>query len=63
ADGRPDAQIFAVNPRLNQRTTRSGTSHWMAFIDIDQDGVNGYVDWTNFEFCRDGHFQRRTRMP
>ena len=49
-DGRPDLQIFAANPRADARSVRSGTSHWMVFIDKDNDGVNGYVDWTTFEF-------------
>ena len=51
-DGRPDLQLFAANPRLDAKGVRSGTSHWMVFIDTDQDGVNGYVDWTTFEFHR-----------
>ncbi|MEO6436826.1 MAG: hypothetical protein ABIP55_13840 [Tepidisphaeraceae bacterium] len=49
-DGRPDLQLFAANPRLSQASARSGTAHWMVFIDTDHDGVNGYVDWRDFEF-------------
>jgi hypothetical protein len=49
-DGKPDAQLFAANPTLDQKTIKSGSSHWMAFIDTDHDGVNGYIDWTTFEF-------------
>lgn len=49
-DGRADVQLFAANPSAEQRSISSGTSHWMVFIDIDRDGVNGYVDWRTFEF-------------
>lgn len=51
-DGRPDLQLFGANPRADARSVRSGTSHWMVFIDTDNDGVNGYVDWRDFEFHR-----------
>jgi hypothetical protein len=51
-DGRADVQIFAVNPSDKQRTVRGNTAHWMAFIDVDHDGVNGYVNWDNFEFYK-----------
>jgi hypothetical protein len=41
-DGRADVQLFGL-------VMPSGT--WlMAFIDADRDGVNGYIDWTTFEF-------------
>jgi hypothetical protein len=49
-DGRADAQLFASNPLRDAKTVRSGMSHWMVFIDVDHDGVNGYVDWATFEF-------------
>lgn len=49
-DGKPDLQLFGANPGADQKAINSGTSHWMVFIDEDHDGVNGYVDWTNFEF-------------
>src|SRR5688572_16902523 len=49
-DGRPDLQLFGANPTADARSVRSGTSHWMVFIDTDHDGVNGYVDWRDFEF-------------
>ncbi|MGB7160934.1 MAG: hypothetical protein WBD40_22925, partial [Tepidisphaeraceae bacterium] len=41
-DGRADVQLFGL-------VMPAGT--WlMAFIDVDHDGVNGYIDWTTFEF-------------
>ena len=41
-DGQADVQLFA-------QIMPAGT--WlMAFIDLDRDGVNGYIDWTTFEF-------------
>jgi hypothetical protein len=49
-DGRPDVEIFAANPKSDQARISSGTSHFMVFIDIDHDGVLGYIDWTTFEF-------------
>jgi hypothetical protein len=51
-DGRPDVQIFAANPFSDQARIQSGGSHFMVFIDTDKDGVNGYIDWTNWEFSR-----------
>ena len=49
-DGRADVQIFAGNPRLEQRGVSSGPSVFMAFIDVDQDGVNGFMDFGTYEF-------------
>lgn len=49
-DGIADLHLFGANPAADQRAINSGTSHWMVYIDVDKDGVNGYVDWTNFEF-------------
>src|SRR5436309_1784884 len=49
-DGKPDVEIFAANPTLDQKTIKSGASHFMIFVDVDHDGVNGYIDWTTFEF-------------
>lgn len=53
-DGDPDLQLFGANPTSDQNRVHGGTSHWMVFIDVDDDNVNGYVDWTNtdFEFHR-----------
>lgn len=51
-DGRPDVQLFAANPAADARSVRSGLSHFMVFVDVDQDGVNGFIDWTDFEFNR-----------
>jgi hypothetical protein len=48
-DGRPDLQMFAANPSSTQKTTLSGPAVWMVFIDIDHDGVNGYMDWRTFD--------------
>lgn len=49
-DGRPDVQIFAANPAPDAKSTHSGMSHFMVFVDEDHDGVNGYIDWNTFEF-------------
>src|SRR3954463_2322738 len=49
-DGRPDVQIFAANPAPDAKSPKSGLSHFMVFVDEDHDGINGYLDWTTFEF-------------
>ena len=51
-DGKPDVECFAANPSLDQKTIHAGLSHWMVFIDVDHDGVLGYIDWKTFEFMR-----------
>jgi hypothetical protein len=49
-DGRADVELFAANPTATQKDTRGGSSVWMIYIDLDHDGVLGYVDWRTFEF-------------
>src|SRR5439155_3378226 len=49
-DGRADMQMFAANPALDAKTPHHGLAVWMIFIDVDHDGVLGYIDWTTFEF-------------
>jgi hypothetical protein len=44
-DGRAEAQAFAINPNLRQKTSMSGAAHWMVFEDLDDDEVHGYVNW------------------
>ncbi|MGI8905665.1 MAG: hypothetical protein ACR2IE_04145 [Candidatus Sumerlaeaceae bacterium] len=44
-DGKAEAQVFAINPNLKQKTVASNAAHYMVFEDIDKDGVNGFVDW------------------
>jgi hypothetical protein len=51
-DGRADAQIVTINPSAEQRTIRAGFSHYMVFVDVDHDGVLGYIDWTKFDWTK-----------
>jgi hypothetical protein len=46
-DGVADAQIVAINPTLDQKSIHANTSHYMVFIDVDHDGVNGFIDWAD----------------
>jgi hypothetical protein len=49
-DGQADAEIVTINPSVDQKTIRTGLSHYMVFIDLDHDGVNAYVDWRTFDW-------------
>lgn len=49
-DGDPDLQLVAMNPSLSQKSLYAGESHWMVFVDVDDDNVNGYIDWQKFTF-------------
>src|SRR6185436_595617 len=51
-DGRADVQMFAANPALEAKSPHHGLAVWMIFLDLDHDGVNGYIDWTTFEFSQ-----------
>jgi hypothetical protein len=62
-DGRADVQIFAANPAPDAKGVRSGLSHFMVFIDTDQDGVNGFIDWTNWEYHRANWRVQPTTSP
>ena len=62
-DGKADAQIFAANPEANQSRIYHGTSHFMVFIDIDKDGVNGYIPWETFGFNRENWRVKPTTSP
>ena len=53
-DGRADLQVFATQGReWSNGNFNPGQSHWMAFIDVEKDGVLGYVDWERFDFDND----------
>jgi hypothetical protein len=49
-DGDPDLQLVAMNPSAAQKSLYAGESHWMIFVDLDDDNVNGYIDWQKFTF-------------
>jgi hypothetical protein len=53
-DGRADLEAFVQQGRSwSEGKWDPAESHWMVFIDLDKDGVLGYVDWTKFDFGDD----------
>ena len=50
-DGRPDVQAWATQPpSWSDGTWSTSESHWMLFLDVEQDGVLGWQDWRTFNF-------------
>ncbi len=62
-DGKADVQIFAANPASDAGRLASGLSHFMVFVDIDRDGVNGYMPWETFGFDRENWRVKPTTSP
>jgi hypothetical protein len=62
-DGKPDVQIFAANPAKDATRIASGSSHFMVFIDVDHDGVNGWIPWETFSFDRDNWRVKPQKSP
>ncbi len=53
-DGRADLQAFVTQGRAwSNGAFDPGESHWMVFIDVEKDGVLGWVDWTKYDFGND----------
>ncbi len=53
-DGRADLQAFVTQGRAwSNGTFDPGESHWMVFIDVEKDGVLGWVDWQKYDFGND----------
>jgi len=53
-DGRADLEAFVTQPPEWGPNNFSATdAHWMIFIDVDKDGVLGWLDWTKFDFASD----------
>ena len=48
-DGQADVQAFAFSKPTAQGVAGHG-AHWMLFIDVEKDGVLGWVDWDSFKF-------------
>ena len=73
-DGRPDLQAFVTQGReWSNDKWNAGESHWMVYIDVEKDGVLGWLDWQKYDFGNDnwgytGHnrlaarLQRRLRV-
>ena len=50
-DRDPDVQLVAMHAAKEATRVTSGESHWMIFVDTDDDDVNGYIDWNTFHFA------------
>ena len=53
-DGRADLQAFVTQGRAwSNGTFDPAESHWMVFIDVEKDGVLGWLDWEKYDFGND----------
>jgi hypothetical protein len=53
-DGRADLQAFVTQGRAwSNGKFDPGESHWMVFIDVEKDGVLGWLDWEKYDFGND----------
>ena len=53
-DGRADLQAFVTQGRAwSNGKFDPAESHWMVFIDVEKDGVLGWLDWDKFDFGDD----------
>ena len=53
-DGRADLEAFVTqSPEWGPTKWNAAESHWMIYIDVDKDGVLGWLDWTKFDFGND----------
>jgi hypothetical protein len=51
-DGKADLQAWVTqSPEWGPDKFSAGESHWMIFIDVEKDGVLGYLDWEKFDFA------------
>lgn len=53
-DGRADLQAFVTQGReWSNGRFDPGYSHWMVFVDVEKDGVLGWLDWEKYDFDND----------
>ena len=53
-DGRADLQAFATQGReWSNGKFNPAQSHWMVYIDVEKDGVLGWIDWQTYDFDND----------
>jgi hypothetical protein len=53
-DGRADLQAFVTQGReWSNGAFNAAESHWMVFVDVEKDGVLGWLDWEKFDFGND----------
>jgi hypothetical protein len=59
-DGQADVQAFAIS---RPAAGAGHGAHWMIFIDVEKDGVLGWVDWETFDFDNWAHTGRCAWLP
>ena len=53
-DGQADLEAFVTqSPEWGPDKWNAAESHWMIYIDVEKDGVLGWLDWTKFDFGSD----------
>jgi hypothetical protein len=53
-DGKADLQAWVTQgPEWSTDKWNASGAHWMVFIDVEKDGVLGYLDWEKFDFAND----------
>lgn len=63
-DGRADLQAFVTQGRAWSNGKFDPTdSHWMVFIDVEKDGVLGWVDWDKYDFDNWGYTGTTDWLP
>jgi hypothetical protein len=65
-DGRADLEAFVTQGRSwSNGKFDPAESHWMVFIDVEKDGVLGWLDWDKFDFGDDnwGYTDKTDWLP
>jgi hypothetical protein len=65
-DGLADLQAFVTQGReWSNGKFNPANSHWMVFIDVEKDGVLGWLDWEKFDFDNDnwGYTDKTDWLP
>jgi len=65
-DGVADLQAFVTQGReWSNGKFNPANSHWMVFIDVEKDGVLGWLDWEKFDFDNDnwGYTDKTDWLP
>lgn len=53
-DGQADLEAFVTQPPAwGPENYSVADAHWMVYIDVEKDGVLGWLDWTKFDFGND----------
>lgn len=53
-DGKADLQAWVTqSPEWSPGKWNISGAHWMIFIDVEKDGVLGWLDWEKFDFAND----------